>query len=75
MTARRRHYFGAQTLPLHENRAVCLNCGLVVTIGKWPQGKRRKCSPGHSFAHAANGATARLHRRTGRLQIMSKGHP
>lgn len=48
---RRKHYFGAQVLPLSANAVVCHNCGHVARIGQWPTGKRRKCSPGHAYEY------------------------
>lgn len=71
----RRHYFGAQAIPLAANQCVCLNCGAVAKIGKWPTGKRAKCSPTRKLAHLGNGATGTRSTATGRANQRTAGHP
>jgi len=69
----RRHYFGAQCIPLNQNKVVCLNCGKVTKIGDWPTGKRAKCSPTRRYRYLSDGATGQVSTRTGRLRVRSLG--
>ena len=71
---RRAHIFGAQCLPLIAGQVVCLRCGLVRRIGDWPTGRRRKCSPGLTYAYLGDGATGQHRRSDDRVFLRSHGH-
>lgn len=70
----RRHYFGAQALPLISNKIVCLHCGKPKNIGEKLDGRRSKCSKTRRFILLQNGATGCISISTGKILQRTGGH-